>query len=633
MSKLRFLLDNADASHPEIAAWAGAGRRAVGRETRKMNKTSAKDRAGRHLKLAEQERAERAAKRSAQAARRREEAETLKEAAKIRLARRRARKEEEEAGRRRRFIVQIERPPKVTARGGRNLYRRHARFERTVLPQRFGSTGDSRLLSRLVFRIKTRSLGGNGPSRWRRREAARFARYLIRYDALEGTPCESISTNIADAAIDRSSDTFVQHLAGFMVALEEAEIAIDPAGQVYKSIIVPLPYEVELEGRMRIRDALVAPLAKRGVPYIAVLHAPDPGGDQRNYHLHIQVGLREFKHVGPGAFAFAETKNRDLFHPAMLKAWRRFAVSAFNRELASKGSQRRFTLQLSNSTDTHHGRGRTDVERADREKAAEELARREAEREVAERTERLAKQFAATVTRMHDLAAQTNVQVRRYLLEKVRNVATRTKLLDKPVGQRMSLNAGFKQLVLQRQRRALGTAATVSAGNHRSDDIWRTYLSRAATYSRLTEIKTEGALAVISKLRVQNRIGRLSNALLDLQERVRRASTNVAKTLPVHLERLAHRSHLAMETAQARGHRVSLKQSVVARKSLAAQVVLRITNIAPPLQAQMPHRTWTDAPIELANRPIHFPASVQRARTAKLLHAAKIVQSRTEDLT
>ncbi|MDK2770500.1 MAG: hypothetical protein KYX69_22620 [Sphingomonas sp.] len=532
--KLLFSIDKIDASSADVASWANDGRRAVAQQTRRMNGTNAAKRVGRHAALTADERAERKARRKAKAAMRQEILEMLEEAAKIRFARRKAREEEEKKGRRRRLVVTMEKPPKVTARGGRNLYRRKARFERAVLPH---GSGSSKLAS-LVFRIKTRSLGGGELSRWRRREAARFARYLVRFPALEGSPGESIATNIVAADVDRESDEFTRQLTAFMIAAEDVEAAIDPTGQVYKSIIIPLPHEVGLEGRIRIRDSLVEPLRTRNMPFLAVLHSPDAEGDARNYHLHIQVLIREFSLNEPYSWAFAETKSRDVFHPAMLKAWRRLTVSIFNRELANAGAKRQFSLALAAMPGRHRGRAGT---ASDRELAIAKAAQRDSESAAAERTALFARQMVDLMRRLQALALDARRTRRRQILAR-RAALERTGATQRATIDRLRQSARLAALSHAVQAATIGISRTRTALNHIEaigDRTRNDVANRIA--QRIMRLLPVCAAVCRSRDRGEilfrrHRIEHLRNGTMRASQQVARISTNNMRLFRLNLD-------------------------------------------------------------------------------------------------
>jgi len=402
MIKASFSSQGTQLDAAAVRACAAAARVDLGQHTRALNKTGARRRSGKHAALSPEEKARRRDERRARANTRQLEQETMVEAVRARTARRRQEREEERETRWR-IGVRLDpgSRPKVTAAGGRKLERRPARFERAVLPlmpARERRTG-------VVFRIKARLLGTTGMSRWRRGEATRFGRYLVRLSGLETSPAECVWTNIVGDDVPKGSDEFVQQLSGFLTSVEQLETACDPQGQVYKSIIVPLPYEVGIEGRKRVAAAYAAALRRRNLPFLIVLHAPDPGGDQRNTHMHIMVMMRAFDRIGDWNWQFAATKARDVFHPAMLKVWRRFTVTTLNRELARVGSTRRYTLTGQGLTAEHDG---PDATRRKRAASADLIPQRERQLDQSKAIHRIASIMISGAVRLDAVASEMN---------------------------------------------------------------------------------------------------------------------------------------------------------------------------------------------------------------------------------
>lgn len=58
-------------------------------------------------------------------------------------------------------------------------------------------------------------------------------------------------------------------------------------GRVQYRIIVELPAELSMEARFRIMKAFAQEFEKRGLPFIAVIHAPDEHNHHDNWHIHL----------------------------------------------------------------------------------------------------------------------------------------------------------------------------------------------------------------------------------------------------------------------------------------------------------------------------------------------------------
>ncbi len=58
-----------------------------------------------------------------------------------------------------------------------------------------------------------------------------------------------------------------------------------------------LPHELSFEENVRfVKDYIREQFTRRGYAADWAIHAPDPGSDSRNYHVHIMVPLRKFEH-------------------------------------------------------------------------------------------------------------------------------------------------------------------------------------------------------------------------------------------------------------------------------------------------------------------------------------------------
>ncbi|WP_046868777.1 MobA/MobL family protein [Microvirga massiliensis] len=74
------------------------------------------------------------------------------------------------------------------------------------------------------------------------------------------------------------------------VALDhEAPITITPGrgGRIQNRIIAELPWELDGRERLEIVRNFTNKLAEKGLPFWAVIHAPDDNNDKRNFHVHI----------------------------------------------------------------------------------------------------------------------------------------------------------------------------------------------------------------------------------------------------------------------------------------------------------------------------------------------------------
>ncbi|MBQ0819225.1 MobA/MobL family protein [Microvirga sp. HBU67558] len=86
----------------------------------------------------------------------------------------------------------------------------------------------------------------------------------------------------------RTDEAFAIHQ--WIVGLHpEALIEIEPGrgGRVQNRIIAELPFEIDGRERVEIVRNFTIKLTEKGLPFWAVVHAPDQNNDERNFHAHI----------------------------------------------------------------------------------------------------------------------------------------------------------------------------------------------------------------------------------------------------------------------------------------------------------------------------------------------------------
>ena len=86
----------------------------------------------------------------------------------------------------------------------------------------------------------------------------------------------------------RTDEAFAIHQ--WIVGLHpEAPIEIEPGrgGRVQNRIIAELPFELDGRERVEIVRNFTNKLTEKGLPFWAVVHAPDQNNDERNFHAHI----------------------------------------------------------------------------------------------------------------------------------------------------------------------------------------------------------------------------------------------------------------------------------------------------------------------------------------------------------
>ena len=267
---------------------------------------------------------------------------------------------------------------------GRNSgQRRLPRFEAmTGLASIFDSHVGADRLSSFHFQWRSRGLrprkGQKNSHAYRRGEIVRLVKYILRDAARE----------VEGGGILSSIGKDPDEIASVLGAVEELEMA---AGQdnanVYISIVISLPHELDTCGRERALTRIVGAFEEEELPFAAVLHKPDPGTDQRNFHAHVVLSLRPFRKEADGHYSFAALSSADLNDGDWISPLRARIAGAINEEMAQleveSGTPQRAFTHLSNAerglppkskAEGKHGPGR---KVADRRAAEAEAARAE----------------------------------------------------------------------------------------------------------------------------------------------------------------------------------------------------------------------------------------------------------------
>ena len=267
---------------------------------------------------------------------------------------------------------------------GRNSgQRRLPRFEAmTGLSPVFDSNVGADRLSSFHFQWRSRGLrprkGQKNSHAYRRGEIVRLVKYILR-DAAREVEGGGIVSSISDDP---------DEIASVLGAVEELEMA---AGQknanVYISMVISLPHELDTAGRERALTRIVEAFKEEELPFAAVLHKPDPGTDQRNFHAHVVLSLRPFRKKADGRYSFAALPSADLNDGDWIYPLRGRIAAAINEEMArlevETGTPQRVFTHLSNAdrglppkskAQGKHGPG---IKAADRRAVKAEAARAE----------------------------------------------------------------------------------------------------------------------------------------------------------------------------------------------------------------------------------------------------------------
>lgn len=113
--------------------------------------------------------------------------------------------------------------------------------------------------------------------------------------------------------------------------------------------ILQLPFDASLEQQLEItRRYCSRVFGPHDIPYVAVLHKPDPDGDQRNYHVHITFAFRQMVRVGDHQWAIGANLRTDLDTADEFAEFRRVAAEIMTKVMRKAGHNVTYT-HLSNA--------------------------------------------------------------------------------------------------------------------------------------------------------------------------------------------------------------------------------------------------------------------------------------------
>lgn len=136
-----------------------------------------------------------------------------------------------------------------------------------------------------------------------------------------------------------------------LAAVEQAEIANRAArknGKIGINVIVQCAADLDQAGRVRSMELLAEEFDRRGLPYVMTLHAPSPGSDQRNYHIHVWYTTRPMERVGTYEWTIGQQLRTDCDGPDALYELRRSWAEICTRVSHERGDRLRYT-HLSNA--------------------------------------------------------------------------------------------------------------------------------------------------------------------------------------------------------------------------------------------------------------------------------------------
>lgn len=188
----------------------------------------------------------------------------------------------------------------------------------------------------LFMDIKYRGLKSKG---WRAGLSADHIEYIMRELALE------MAAQQLDRPISNMGDS-VEEIMACWRALEEIEQGYRANAKVQYRIVWNLPHQLDAEQRRAMVEQFCErTFARLGLPYAAAIHAPDPDGDQRNFHAHITFSTRPCERTADHEWAISEEKVNGLTDKAGLRLVRALGAAHMNRACRAVGLPTLYTHQ------------------------------------------------------------------------------------------------------------------------------------------------------------------------------------------------------------------------------------------------------------------------------------------------
>ncbi|MEL7831336.1 MobA/MobL family protein [Citromicrobium bathyomarinum] len=211
-----------------------------------------------------------------------------------------------------------------------------SRGGRVNLPKYARAIRDARGRVAVFLDIKYLGLKSKG---WRKGLAADHTKYCFRADALE-----EAENQIADP-ISNVGNT-PNECAALWNAIEPVEEGYRANAKVQMRFVGALPHFLTAAQRRDIvREFGEQAFGRYGLGYMGVVHAPDAGGDDRNWHFHLLATTRQVAHLGDHEWAFSDEKLTEAFTPEGLLRIRAIYAAVVNRHCRAAGVDNRYTHQ------------------------------------------------------------------------------------------------------------------------------------------------------------------------------------------------------------------------------------------------------------------------------------------------
>ena len=162
-----------------------------------------------------------------------------------------------------------------------------------------------------------------------------------------------------------STPDWMEDRARLWNAVEKAEKRRD--AQLARDLLLSLPHELNHEQRHTlVREFVIAEFVAKGMIADVAVHAPDRQADERNYHAHVLLTMRE---LAAGGFGY---KVREWNATEQLEAWRKHWADAVNGHLEQHGHAARVDHRsladqgIDREPEPKQGPVATEMEREDR---------------------------------------------------------------------------------------------------------------------------------------------------------------------------------------------------------------------------------------------------------------------------
>lgn len=250
---------------------------------------------------------------------------------------------------------------------------------------------------RMSLFMRVRYFGFKSP-KWTDGCASEHVLYTLREDALHvGRNSPGWMSNIGEHAAE---------VADGWKVLEEVEKGHRSNAIVQYRLVIGLPHELDADQQAKlVRNFCERTFGRLGLPFVAAVHRPDEGGDQRNFHAHICFSTRPMERTGSFEWRVTQEKVNGLTDPDGLALMRAQLAAVLNHACRKAGLQKRYTHQdyekrgIDARRTEHLGPERTAVYRAgeqvikvdenaliiDRNDAAEEVRKAKARVKLATR--------------------------------------------------------------------------------------------------------------------------------------------------------------------------------------------------------------------------------------------------------